>query len=144
MFYHPVITNFLLWLFKPPRCQQKFPPLIPMILMMPHPNLLRRRGKGGRLPITKIQNRQKRNALKPDKHDVAPLLAGYASSKTRKLLHPCRRFPLSTKRTKASSSSHSLDRKKGKRQIWTQPQCRLIRDIVSSAQNNIHLTVQPL
>jgi hypothetical protein len=53
-----------------------------MVLKTAHPNLLRRRCKEGRLPTTRIQNRPKRNASRPDKHDGAPLLDDYDSAKT--------------------------------------------------------------
>jgi hypothetical protein len=36
----------------------------------------------GRLSITRSQDRPKQNASRPNKHNIAPLLADYASAKT--------------------------------------------------------------
>jgi hypothetical protein len=46
MFYLPFINNHIfLSPFKPSRCQQKIPSMLPSILIMPDPNLARRRCK---------------------------------------------------------------------------------------------------
>jgi hypothetical protein len=48
------------------------------------PQPVKKKVQRGRLPTTRSQNHPKRNASRPNKHDVAPLLVDYASAKTSK------------------------------------------------------------
>jgi hypothetical protein len=54
----------------------------------------------GRLPITRSQDRPKWNASRPDKHNVAPFLAEYASAKTSKTAASLPRIYLGDNKTK--------------------------------------------
>jgi hypothetical protein len=58
----------------------------------------------GRLATTKIQDRPKRNASRPDKHNVSPLLAEYASAKTSKTAASLPPIYLGDNKTKSNIS----------------------------------------
>jgi hypothetical protein len=74
----------------------------------------------GRLSITRSQDRPKRNASRPDKHNVAPLLAEYASAKTSKTAASLPPISLGANKTKSKTKQSQCGGKKGQRVMWTQ------------------------
>jgi hypothetical protein len=74
----------------------------------------------GRFPTTRSHNLPKRNASRPDKHNVAPLLADYASAKTSKTSASLPSISLGDNKTKSKTKQSQFGEKKGKRLIWTQ------------------------
>jgi hypothetical protein len=68
-------------------------------------------------PTTRRQNRLKRHALRPDKHDVSPLLADNASAKTSKSAASLQPISLGYNNNKSKTKQSQLGDRKGKRQI---------------------------
>jgi hypothetical protein len=74
----------------------------------------------GRLSITRSQDRTKWNASRPDKHNVAPLLAEYASAKTSKTAASLPPISLSDNKTKCKTTQSQGGGEKGRPVMCTQ------------------------
>jgi hypothetical protein len=68
----------------------------------------------GRLSTTRSQDHPKRNASRPDNHNVAPLLAEYASDKTSKTVASLPLISLGDNKTKSNINQFQGGRKK----VW--------------------------
>jgi hypothetical protein len=68
----------------------------------------------GRFPTTRIQNRPKWNAYRPDEQDFAPLLANYASAKTSKTAASQSPISLGNNKNKSKTNQSQLGEEKRK------------------------------
>jgi hypothetical protein len=73
----------------------------------------------GRLSIRRSQDRPKRNASIPDKHNVAPFLAEHASAKTSKTAASLTSISLGDNNTKSKTNQSQSGGEKGQGVMWT-------------------------
>jgi hypothetical protein len=81
---------------------------------------VKRKLQRGKLSTTRSQERPKWNASRPDQHNVAPLLAEYASAKTSKTAASLQLVSLGGNKTKSNINQSQGGGKKGWCVMWTQ------------------------